>query len=283
MKVFLNQSGPLAGLVRHLSHEGDEVVPEAEKAELCIPDPMELPAALLEGLGSDFDPSLQPTHVVTRWFDGQSFGPQTFVGIPLLRLWNNDLGPPVPCGIAGRFRAPNSEPIFVPPDIVLQYLKESRFTGFVSTKASGKSTLSMQTGVPYFGLYALLEQINSKISSFFLESGRLYESWCCALLVTRYPFPFAHFAPRTALEGLTPELEKHFWTFGATQFRKTLVTEGTVLGVATAWDKTHNLYQAVQLAQNTARKIACSDIQFRTDMTECVRKQWEQLVQSGVL
>lgn len=277
MRVLLNQHGVYRGLKRHLEFEGDEVV-VGEGAELTIPDPLVITPAFL-GIETVEE---KPTHYVSRFWNSGAWSQSTFLGLPMLGLMNEDKGNDVCTGSVGRYVAPNAtHEQFCDPGVEA-FLKELQHHGFVSFIYADDKVVGLQTGVPYWGLYAILEGLEGqKISDWWKSPSKLYETWSGALLVSRYPYPVSQAGDKIGLQ--LPE-EEHLWMLGGTEFKGVLTTTDNELCIITGMDREHGgIHSASRKIRKLAEQVRVEGVQYRTDMGEFARARWSCLREKGVV
>lgn len=278
MRICVSLTGPYRGFRRRFEIEGDQIVPE-EHAQLVIKDPLELQPQFL-----GIEPSgKEPTHVVVRWFANGAYLHQTFVGIPLLGLMDGGLGPPVESGMAGRYIQSHAfEEHFSNPNL-LALLKDTSHHGPVSFTFSYHDLVRFQLGIPFWGVYAILEGIRGSTFAEWLASPtRLYESWCGALLVSRFPYPAEQRDSRTSVFGIE---EQKVWMLGGEKHRDGYVTDETLIGVVSGrgGEGRGSLNDVGRKILHTCQQIKLEGIQYRTDMAEWVRGKWAELREFAIV
>jgi hypothetical protein len=273
MFVNIEDSLSLKGLARQIEHEGDRVTGDLDSSQLTIKAAQLLPRQQLPRQhGGQLNRQLdgtKATHFVTRYWDGRRFLTQCFLGIPLLGHMNHGLGCDVAVGLVGRY-------INIEHKLSVGFNEDDydKFPpGFISQIYADNDLLGVQTSVPFYGLYAILEGRRGKISELFSKHQETLESWVVGLLVTRSPWPHVSDCPTYQISDVTSKFEKHFWFFSNAGFRRTVSLNTTVIGVATAWHR-ESLELACDLATQTAWKIEHPEKQFRTDLWQASRQAW---------
>ena len=132
----------------------------------------------------------------------------------------------------------------------------------------------LTSGVPWGGLYAVLEGVKGRLAEWFSAPSRLMESWASALVVSRAPWPYASTSERVFVEGVTHGVERHFWS-SIKGFRQSLYTDSTVIGVATAWSP--KLHRSAERVLATAQAILIPNKQYRVDLGESVAVRWAEV------
>lgn len=263
---------------RNISYEGDSVgesdpiVQVLDGTTVPLPNVRTVssgfvfPLEIVKEMGFDLCPQgySGKKAVVFKWWD-KGWKDKAFLGFPLEFLMNNDLGPECPSGLMTTvLNRDDIENYFFNCEGLIESLND--FIGFVSFTLSiegGIKVVSLQTGIPYWGFFNLLESIKTRVSEFLLGNIDFYNSWTASLLISRFPFPFNETEDPVFIEGLSQSVEKHFWT-GVSNHRKSYSTKSTIIGVATAWSS--NLNEACRRCLRTADNIHVKNKQYRTDM-----------------
>ena len=259
-------------LKRHLELEGYEV----EETES---NPIVFAGLALGSMG--YTEGREAPYVVQRYFK-KKWHKQTLVGIPLDFLMNGDLGPQALVGFASRYVVSPKIVELLENEALTVALAESGYEGFVHIGFDLDGNVLHIKACPHeLGLYAALEGCPKGIGEFIAKpmETRLLESWAVALLVSRYPFPHADKAVRVTLEGLSPKIEEHFWSWNLARWKRSWSTEGTKIGIATGWGQ--KLYEACDRSLRTCRAIRCIGMQYRTDTHEIISHKWEELKLRG--
>ncbi len=278
MKVALD--GRYRILERNIRLEGDEVVPRTAGPDVLLGWPSEyvFPRAIVESMG--FEPSEGPPDFYAfRWSDSGEWRDQVLVGFPLRTLMDGDLGPPVEAGMACRF-VPRESPAgeaFERRELAdaLQYLD---YRGFVTIGLSIEDLelrlKEVRIGwVPYWGFLNALEGVPGRILEWVANPDvRLMESWTVSLLLSRWPYPAKQKSERAFIGIPGREAEKHLWLWNVEGHRKSLYTDGTLVGVATAWSPT--LSEACRRAIRTLSNVELEGKQFRLDATRTAGDTW---------
>lgn len=277
MKVFVNQTGPFRGLCRHLQFEGDQVV-QGDEAELVIQDPLDINPQVL-GLETSEG---EPTHYVTKFWSGQGWSDSTFVGLPMIGMMDWGKGDQTCTGSVGRYIPTNGHHAEFTEPSLEAFLKELGHHGFVSAIYSNDTLSRLQTEVPFWGLYAILEGLEGEpISHWWQCPTKLYETWVGSLLVSRYPYPHASTGERVAV--IVPE-EEHVWLLGGSTFRDTWTTSDNELCIITGMDHEHGgINNAARKIRRLAEGVKVEGVQYRTDMAEFARIRWSELKERGVV
>lgn len=291
MKVAIVSEGGLLGLRRAMEKEGDELT-SPENAELVLSDKdtsieqgkivkfyPRFPTLTLEALGFEVREDVV-RYTLSRWWDGNTYGIQTLLSIPLIGAMNENLGCRKVVGQVCKFVDGSRMGAWFGKENFFALLKEMKIVGFVTFEFSREGLVGARIGLPELSLYPLLEGWKGKISDLFLHGGEFLESWMVGLLVTRYPWPFEPKAKKVEI-GVNPELEKHFWPFDVQEVRKSLFTESTTIGVVTSWNP--SLEQACRLVLKPARNLRVEEKQFRTDVGRQAAEVVGELVCQGIL
>jgi hypothetical protein len=280
MKVQLaaKENGTFGFLARHLEMEGDSIVTEG--GDVLISDkPVKGFEGIVIGSHREFDRDIlgylipqvsdkEPLFFLSKYFD-ESFHPQVVLGIPLPGLMNGNLGPKVSGGCAIRYLTGNdkAESYYNSTELEL-LLKNCNYKGFVSFLIDSEGVPSgIILGVPYYGLYAILEGLLCEISEFFKNPHeKLFsETWAVSIAVSKYPYPFKHEARSLVIKDVPFSMEKHFWfNNDVKRIKESFHSNKTLIGIATAWD--HTLKEAAGRALVSSWALNVAEKQFRTDI-----------------
>lgn len=218
--------------------------------------------------------------VVIKWFD-HHWHDQTMLGFPLLNLMNSDLGAPAEVGIACRYIHSGPLVDLFNNDSLAETLRELHYIGLVSISIDlDGSPVCLRTGAPCWAMFNLLEGIRGRTVEFLTgEVPGLMESWTVGLLLSRFPWP--HIAPITSapIRGVTSGIEKHFWFLDVTSYKKSFISEGPLVGVATSWSQT--LSEASRRTMRTLEAISVPGMQYRTDIVSSVGERMRVLADKG--
>ena len=246
----------------------------------------QLPRSVLDVLGFKVEES-DNDFFLTRWFGtGFGWGVNLFVGIPLRGLMNGGLSAPVDVGTAGCYVGNSCFRELFEETGLADFLKEVNHSGFVSIRMNSDTmqVVGVETGVPGWGLYNILEGLPGTIGDFLAEPQAccFSESWTVGLLLSRFPYPLEKETKTAArIYGLSRATEKHFWLGPHEQFRNSTTTRSTVVGVATSWAK--RLSEADNRAVGTCRSIMVEQAQYRTDTYAVAGQVWGRLKNAGVV
>jgi hypothetical protein len=214
---------------------------------------------------------------ITKWWDRQakSWTSQVLVGLPLVGLMENGLGRQISVGCCASYLDEKSleckaVQVSLRPELVV-LLQEMNHNGPVSFwfSAVDGGLASLETGIPSWGLYNLLEGVPGKLSEFFSRPNemRLRESWTSSLVLSRYPWPCkTHTEENLQFNNLNDEIEKHFWLGEHTQFKSSLYTRSTLIGVCTSWART--MLEAATRSSRTAQNLQITEAQYRRDSAQ---------------
>jgi hypothetical protein len=277
MKVFLSNAS-LFGLRRHLQKFGDELVMTAQDAELVLSQ-NELPSVVLESLWSvtPLSSSHRPSHFISRFaFEGKLCD-QVIVGVPIWGTCNENLGAEEVGCVAVRFLPEGSfsELFYNGLHVVLE---ETKYTGFVSCCFSIDSLRADSTdrvpykvclGLPWWSVYALLENIGGSLTDFWLSPWRMRESWSVSLPVLRGCYP-GKLIQKITIGGLDPMLTEHVHLW-----EKGLENTQQFVGVVTSSHVNLDtcLFQVLQIAD----RLRIPEKQYRTDIKREVKYRWGEL------
>lgn len=278
------KSEELRFLERHFELEGDEIV-GVDDAELILTN---IPGYQMIGIpvvksgevfkkyelreaGLDVSEWDHVDFFFTKWYDSKvGWAAQTFLGIPIYGLMNGGIGARVVVGCCGCWisRTAKAGELFT-NETTTEIMKTTNHSGFVSVCMSvgdGK-VIQIETGVPGFGMYNILEGVVGKVSTFLtdVDGNRCIESWTTSLLLSRYPFPSVEYNGSVQVTGLMSTVEKHFWMpkTKVEKFKTIIHTTRTAIGVATAWAKT--MSESSSRAVMTCRNVGVKEAQYRTD------------------
>lgn len=208
---------------------------------------------------------------VSRWFDG-SWHPQEFVGVLVSGLMNENLGSEIPAGFGGVYKKVGD--VWKPG--LANLLREMKVRNFVTLGLTRNLEVTgFQTGIPFPGLFCMLEGFPCRLAEWFEKPRELLESSIIAVTLSRYPFPHQGTSSKVNVEGLSPAVQRHFWMPYVNKHRKGYFTESTLIGVATGWAKTFG--EANSRALTSCRAIEVPLKQFRTDVGAEIRKSFSQL------
>lgn len=292
---IISSSEIVRAISRHLDLEGDEVVEDPGQADFCltatpvidkekkypkiIGGHLDIPQQTLPALRYITSPGPEE-FIVFKWFNGEWMD-QTLIGIPLVGMMNGDLGKDLSAGLASRYIENDKIYGLFHREELEGMLREMNYTGFVSicVRMNNGSPLVVRLilGVPFCGMLNALEGVSGKLSSFLTDpfNNPLLESWVAGIVLSRFPFPFQIETERVFINGLTPEVEKHFWTFNVGSFRKSFFTESTIIGYATSWSPMLN--EANRRTLRTCKTIKVEFKQYRTDLAFMLSRKWAKL------
>jgi hypothetical protein len=299
MKIYVDNDPVLIPLRRHIELEGNQLVAAAD-ADFLISNVLEptvkqkalrggtkLSQVIVQQLGYEATSSTTD-FFVSRWRDQGLFGwgEQIFLGIPLVGVMNGGIGAAVPVGCVGMWVESRMLKEIFNREALGVLLREMNHSGFVSIHISSvDGRIGMiETGVPSWGLYNILENLPGPIEEWLVEPGqtRFRTSWTCGLLVSRFPYPLpVQNGDAIQVGGITDGLEKHFWFGSMNRFRNAIHTRENLIGVATGWS--WRLGEACERATFNARAIGVREIQFRSDAEDVAGAIWGAVKQLGVL
>lgn len=298
MKILVkHESDDLIPLSHHLKLEGNELVTDEQSPELIISESnsgihdkrfvysnIKFPHLILKALGLDILSS-KTSYFFTKWYDYEKgWSPQLFLGIPVHGLMDGGLGAPEVTACCGRYVEGYNTPTIFQEDVLKGFLNDLNCKSFVSVEYShDHEIVSIRTGVPFNGLYNLLEGVKGSIGEFLLDpfQNRLIESWTTNLLVTRHPFPAVRSADKITIHHVTPEVEKHVWFFDVVRFRRAISTTDTKVACVTAWGV--DLFESNKRALRTAFGLNIPYKQFRLDAFRSAGEVYDRLAGLGVV
>ena len=232
---------------------------------------------MLAGVGVNLEEGESgPRYVLGRWYDvDEGWHDQVLASIPLSHLWSGGLGPARPAGIVVRAVSPDQiDHIF--GDGLSHFLKELKYTGFISLIMKGNSLVGVRIKPISMLWFAAMEALDGRMASFMATGkGFFHSTWTVALLFSRYPYPFKEEDARTHLTGIYPGVEKHFWPFDLTVFKKAAFTSATRIGVVTSWGP--DLRTANARALHTCESVGLEQKQYRVDAAEVAGRVWAQV------
>ncbi len=282
MRVYISsKDGSLAPLKRRVELEGDELS-SLRGADVILEGAAwdEIPAQALKAFDMDVNASLPVRWIAVRQFS-EEFGNQTVLGIPFDRLMNDDLGPSISAGLATKFV--QSEFLDKQFAKTRNLFDAQKFNGYITISFNKADPVKVETGIPYNGIYNLLEGTDGTVAEFLQSPPRLYESWVGNLLVSRAPYPYATENGRVRLKGLSQSVERHFWAYPFEEVgKKTYAQTGTRVGIATAWSR-DNLREVGQRLYVTCNAVHVPDRQYRTDFYWHVCKRYAEVRDLGIL
>lgn len=279
MKVFVNCSQVSLhawAIKERIRLEEDNEIQERGKADVVIEEDQFASKMLAHEnvqilYGAGEKPS-RPVCYLSSIFDGEKWGDQQFVMIPMRGLMNEGIGPDVVTGCA--VRAHETPGVF---EKLTDVVRGLGWKGFVTLGLTRDGIDSARLGMPYFSMYAMMESVPTRLAEFSKKplGERLRERWSVAILLSRHPYPMGQEVARE-VEGLNFQLRKHFWTFNQQPILKErFVTSFTAIGVVTAWE--HRIRDANERAMQTCRNIQVADKQYRTDLSRVVGSSWEEV------
>lgn len=298
MKIFIqHETDELIPLSHHLTLEGNDICTDQSKADLVICEGnsmvhddrfiyshVKFPHAVLKALGLDIH-FARTNYFFTKWYDyKKGWGKQCFVGVPVYGLMDGGLSAQLPTVTCGRYVENDLSPGIFHSDVLQGFLNDLACRSFVSVEYSEDHEItSISTGVPFNGLYNLLEGAKGSLGEFFLEpfKNRFIESWTTNLLVSRFPFPSASASDKITIHHVTPEIEKHLWFFDITRFRRSISTTSTKVALVTAWGET--LLESNRRALRTAFGLNVPLKQFRLDAVRHAGSVFDSLGSVGVV
>jgi hypothetical protein len=286
-KIYLEGS-EFIGLSRHLSDEGDVLVPSENQAELSIIQPTRtIPGMILSELGYPLVAldNEEPTHTLTRFWDvkrGEFFN-QLILGLPILGLMNENLGPQVLVGLITKFLNPFPLGEILGYEGIKDILRTWKYSGFVFATMCGDKVHTIQLGLPYGGIFNVCEYVRGKLSEWWKEPKELREEWAVSTLVSRSPFPYVSngSVEEATVENLTKNIEKHFWLLEHRVIRGTVYSTSSRVGFASAWGR--DLEDASFRCLMTCRNLRIPAKQHRTDLVDEAMRKLSQLRALGVL
>lgn len=228
-----------------------------------------VPVKVLEAIGLQVTDKI-PSLFVTRWFDG-TWHPQEFLGCRVMGMMNENLGMRVGTGYGGHFG--HVEGIWTKG--LSNLLQEMGVRNFVTLGTFGGKVASCQAGVPFPGLFCLLEGIPCRLAEWLVKPQGLLESHVVGVVVSRPPWPYENSAERASVGGVGPSLLKHFWSAGLGNHRKGYYVDDTLVGVSTGWAK--NFGEANARALVSCRALDLPGKQFRTDLGAELRMNFNHL------
>lgn len=263
---------------RRLRLEGHQIVSEQEAEFVVTNSVMKdygkptlrsgqvFPLDVVKRLGFDVSGE-QSDFYVTRYFEhDKGWGPQVFLGIPLLGLMDGGISARVETGTVGLYTRSQEVIKHFERDELGVMLKEIKHSGFVSIRMTteGLEVCGIETGVPSWGLYNIFQGVTRGLVRFFGGPSccRFNESFTVSLLLTRWPWPGAKLSEPVQIE-IEREVEEHFWLGDVSAFGEAISTKSTLIGVATGW--AHNLNHAANRALSTCRNVGVKEAQYRTD------------------
>lgn len=198
--------------------------------------------------------------LVARVWEGEAWGPQTFVGMLVTGALPGGLGVGGVTGGAVRAQHTSAGDVVWSNRALADVLRTSRFRGpvFVLMTAAG-NPVDVTPYPPGGVLFAMLEGCRVPVGRWYEGPTPLLESWTVSLAVSAWPWPLDPDGT-VVVPALPDRVRKHFWSpWGA--LADDTVAQGRLLGWATAWSET--LSDAVTRATVTARAIPVDGLQYR--------------------
>jgi len=298
MKVYVETTtDELLPLRHHLALEGCSIVNNEKESELVISETntlvrddrfiyshIEFPHAILKALNLDVVFS-ETKYFFTKWYDyKQGWGKQTFLGIPIHGFMDGGLGRETTTSVCGRYVEGYKTPDIFTSDILHGFLNDLCCRGFVTIEFSAHHEITIiRTGVPYGGLYNILEGAKGTLVEFLLNpfENRLIESWTSNVLVSRYPFPFELSCNKISIHNVTPEVEAHVWFYDIDRFRRSISTKSTKVARVTAWGQ--SLSESNRRVLRTAFELSIPLKQFRLDSSRVAGGVYDDLLAAGIV
>lgn len=268
MKFTISGNGPLSAIGKRLELEGDEEVSNGGGLLICsegirgtgsttqraVLGEWELPVSVLEAIG--IKPSKRSMDFfVTKWFSSKSdWSPQTMLGVPIKHLLPEMLGAQCPAGCSLRYvhNGPLVD-VFMEHPCLGEVLREMSYNGFVSIGLAlgiEFSICSIQTGVPFYGVFPLLEGSSGRLAEFLSgDTPRFRESWTTGLVLSTAGWPFVGCDNRLFVKPKAAGWEKHFWSWTLNVFGESMFSDDRLLGVATGWSPT--LHESIRRCKLT--------------------------------
>ena len=270
MKIFL-ADWSLYGLRRHVQKFGEELVSSEHAAELILSNDKVLPEIVREslyGVVEGDSRGSRPDYGITRFsFEGK-MSEQLAVCLPAWGTCNENLGAEEVGAVGVRF-IPGSPLGDLFYDGLHVQLEKMKYTGFVSLQFScrtDRQPIVVQFGVPWFGLYGLLEGMRGNIAEYFSSPWRLFECWNVVLPVLRGLYPSKH-CNEVTVGGLDPGISEHvhLWSKG-------LQSTEQFVGVI-SFSHGH-LPTACHEVLQLANRLVVPEKQYRTDICRELGSIW---------
>jgi len=292
MRVQLNGENTKC-LERIFLKDGDKVVSNGEitLSDVYVPGEINgtchFPEVFIEGMGLTPE-KRRIDFTASKWFDSE-WRPQTLIGIPAHGMMNGNLGADVVTafGLKPLSVSPLSELFDLEP--LKKSLLEMSYQGFVTFSLSlclggdnPYSIVSLQTGLPYFGLFNVVESIPGRMVDFVLgKVPDLLESWTINIVLSRPPWPES--VPPVERIFFSPTIEelKHLWFPGALFRKRNFSSSETLVGIATSWAV--SISEANRRTLRTLRNLAICEKQYRTDVASVVAQMAHRLRGRGLL
>jgi hypothetical protein len=271
MKVCLADTS-LLGL-RHLLYKfGHDCVDMSKLPELVIRNDEVLPEIIRLSLFGELetDRSARPHYGITRFaFEGK-VSEQVACVLPVWGTCNENLGAEQIGAVGIRFLPAGSLSEMFHNGLHM-VLEESKYTGFVTLSfAEGADTpLAIHLGVPWHGIYALVECMRGSLVDFWLSPWRLFEQWsvCLPILSQLYP---EYLVKQFVVGGVDPQIADSVHVFS-----KNIQLSSQFVGVVTGGHG--NLNSACYKVLEIARRLVIPEKQFRTDFEFELGHTWKQL------
>jgi len=256
-------------VAQQIELEGDTITEEEPELELDLRTET-LPLQGLQALGYETVSGV-PEFYACRWFDGE-WHSQEFLGVRVCGVMNENLGWDVPTGFGGFYHRSGFE---WKPELA-SVLKQMKVRNFVSIGlTSDLKVTGLQTGIPFPGLFCVLEGIPCRLGEWLAGPREILESATVSVAVTRSPFPYQGQDKKVLVDGLSMSVLKHLWLPFTRRFRKGWFTESTLVGVASGWAKDWS--GANWRALVSCRAVGVLQKQYRTDIGAQVRISFSRI------
>lgn len=209
---------------------------------------------------------------VTKWFDKEKgFEEQTFLGMPVFGVLNEDFAPALWSATAGRF---------VRGDVYAEYFsyvesffRDLGYRGPVNIFFRDDWSPSHVLGGNPYGVVELLAGLTrQRLASFLVDPFvRKFESWTVGLVVTRSPYPKSLRGAGVVINLPKDKVRRHVWLedeYGEP-------TYSTRVGFVTWFDA--RLSDADHGAIEACRTLDVGFKQYRTDTRKIIVERWASI------
>lgn len=212
------------------------------------------------------------TFFVTKWFDKErGFDKQTFLGMPVFGVLNEDFAPALWSATAGRFvREDVFQGYFAS---VESFFRDLEYRGPVSIFFDESWAPTHVLGGNPYGVVELLSGLTRmRLASFLVDPFvRKHETWTVGLVVTRAPYPKSLRGAGVVIQLPRDKVRRHVWLedeYGET-------TYSTRVGFVTWFDS--RLADADQGAIEACRGLDIGFKQYRTDTRKIIVERWASI------
>lgn len=255
------------GLFGMMEYEGRRM--EGGKVPLRNP----IMAPVLEMYGVTLS-GLKTKYFTTMWHDGQTYKPWVFVGLPVFGLIGEGNGADVCVAVGGRFINRPEVKATKLHDTVHDIIVEFEYRGFVSFGFDEQGGLtSAYFGVPYYGIYNLMEARHKQSVAEALEDYKPWHSWTLSEVVSRYPWPLVERGEAFVVNGERSG-RLWLWDWENVQASRTLFsTQSNLVGVMSTTTGS-GILATVGVSRAEVEQLEFPERQMRFGLVDTIRDSW---------